>query len=133
MVPRIWIVYFGLSMSEVRADHRNSGRQTFVQEECSSREPSKSSPSRTRLRLPLTTMFQKQFTAKSGAPLRRSDRQKLGESLVSKFHLERSLAGPTSKGTGALVELLMPNGLKSMKYTASANVNGVNDPSFFLQ
>lgn len=70
-------------------------------------------------------MFKKHFNMKTASALRGFDRRKLKASVASNFQLESCACGVPLECS---VDLLLPEGLKSAKYTASAGINGVNTP-----
>lgn len=83
--------------------------------------------------LPLLTisMFKKQLATKTEAPLRGSDRRKLRASVVAKFHLEpqqvdAGSSAPTPDSDDGVANLLVPEGIRSTKYTNSTGETGVN-------
>jgi len=74
-------------------------------------------------------MFKKQFTTKTEAPLRGSDRRKLRSSVIDSYNLATGTSGKESQPTEAdtrLADLLVPNGIKSTKFTTSLGEHGVN-------
>jgi len=72
------------------------------------------------------TMFKKQFTTKTEAPLRGSDRRKLRSSVIDSYNLDTGKESQPTEADTQLADLLVPNGIKSTKFTTSLGEHGVN-------
>lgn len=81
-------------------------------------------------------MFKNQFTTKTEAPLKDSDRRKLRASVAQTYLLEthylgsRPLPLATIEKDNGLADVLVPEGIRSTKFKTSLGLQGVNTYHF---